>query len=135
MKPEVTGCETGPGFPGTGSTPIAGAGDRSLAGVDSRNDIREFLATRRARITPQQAGLATYGGRRRVPGLGREEGEQLAGGSVGYYNRLERGTLGGVSDSVLDAIARALQLDEAEHAHLCDLAANTMSRSRRPRAR
>jgi len=136
MKPELTGCVTGPGVPGNGSTPIAGAGNRSLAGVDSRNDIREFLATRRARITPQQAGLATYGGRRRVPGLRREEVALLAGVSVDYYNRLERGNLGGVSDSVLDAIARALQLDEAEHAHLCDLAraANTTSRTRRPRA-
>ena len=104
MKPELTGCETGPGIPGTGSTPIAGAGDRSLAGVDSSNDIREFLATRRARITPQQAGLATYGGRRRVPGLRREEVALLAGVSVDYYNRLERGNLGGVSDSVLDRV-------------------------------
>jgi transcriptional regulator with XRE-family HTH domain len=104
--------------------------------VDSSNDIREFLATRRARITPQQAGLATYGRRRRVPGLRREEVALLAGVSVDYYNRLERGNLGGVSDSVLDAIASALQLDEAEHAHLCDLAgaAHTTSRARRPRS-
>src|SRR6202043_1964245 len=114
MKPEVTGCETGPGFPGNGSTPIAGAGDRSLAGVDSRNDIREFLATRRARITPQEAGLATYGGRRRVPGLRREEVAQLAGVSVDYYNRLERGRNPHVSDAVLDAVARALPPDEVE---------------------
>src|SRR5258705_8507117 len=64
---EFTEHETGPGFPCNGSTPITGAGDRSLAGVDSSNDIREFLATRRAKITPQQAGLATYGGRRRGP--------------------------------------------------------------------
>src|SRR6202140_1698889 len=135
MRPELTGCETGPGVPGTGSTPIAGAGNRSLAGVDSRNDIREFLATRRARITPQQAGLASYGRRRRVPGLRREEVALLAGVSVDYYNRLERGNLGGVSDSVLDAIPRPLQLDEAEPGHLCDLAraANATSRTRRPR--
>ncbi|MDH6293067.1 helix-turn-helix transcriptional regulator [Rhodococcus opacus] len=100
--------------------------------MDSRNDIREFLASRRARITPQQAGLATYG-RRRVPGLRREEVAMLAGVSTDYYARLERGTLTGVSDSVLDALARALQLDEAEHAHLYDLAhaANTTPRTRR----
>ena len=135
MKPELTGSVTGPRIPGNGSTPIAGAGDRSLVGVDSGSDVREFLATRRARITPQQAGLATSGGRRRVPGLRREEVALLAGVSVDYYNRLERGNLSGVSDGVLDAIARALQLDEAEHAHLCDLArtASTTSRTRRPR--
>jgi transcriptional regulator with XRE-family HTH domain len=100
--------------------------------VDSRNDVREFLATRRARITPQQAGLATYG-RRRVPGLRREEVAMLAGVSTDYYAQLERGNLAGVSDSVLDAIARALQLDEAEHAHLHDLAhaANTTPHTRR----
>lgn len=100
--------------------------------MDSKSEIREFLATRRARITPQQVGLATYG-RRRVPGLRREEVAVLAGVSTDYYAQLERGNLTGVSDSVLDAIARALQLDEAEHAHLHDLAhaANTSSPTRR----
>ena len=100
--------------------------------MDSRNDIREFLATRRARITPQQAGLASYG-RRRVPGLRREEVAVLAGVSTDYYAQLERGNLTGVSDSVLDAIARALQLDDAEQAHLHDLAraANTTPHTRR----
>ena len=100
--------------------------------MDSRNEIREFLATRRARITPQQAGLATFG-RRRVPGLRREEVAMLAGVSTDYYARLERGNLTGVSDSVLEAIARALRLDEAECAHLHDLAraVNTTSRARR----
>jgi transcriptional regulator with XRE-family HTH domain len=100
--------------------------------VDSKNDIREFLATRRARITPQQVGLATYG-RRRVPGLRREEVAVLAGVSTDYYAQLERGNLSGVSDSVLDAIARALHLDEAEYAHLQDLAraANTTPHTRR----
>jgi transcriptional regulator with XRE-family HTH domain len=100
--------------------------------VDSKNEIREFLATRRARISPQQAGLATYG-RRRVPGLRREEVAVLAGVSTDYYAQLERGNLTGVSDSVLDAIARALRLDEAEHAHLHDLAraANTTPHTRR----
>jgi transcriptional regulator with XRE-family HTH domain len=100
--------------------------------VDSKTDVREFLATRRARITPQQAGLATYG-RRRVPGLRREEVAMLAGVSTDYYARLERGNLAGVSDSVLEAIAEALHLDEAERAHLHDLAraANATPRTRR----
>jgi transcriptional regulator with XRE-family HTH domain len=100
--------------------------------VDSKNETRQFLATRRARITPQQAGLATYG-RRRVPGLRREEVAVLARVSTDYYAQLERGNLSGVSDSVLDAIARALQLDEAEHAHLHDLAraASTTPHTRR----
>jgi transcriptional regulator with XRE-family HTH domain len=101
--------------------------------VDNRNDIREFLASRRARITPERAGLPNYGGHRRVPGLRREEVALLAGVSPDYYTRLERGNLGGVSDSVLDAICRALQLDEAERAHLTDLAraSNTPARARR----
>jgi transcriptional regulator with XRE-family HTH domain len=101
--------------------------------VDNRNDIREFLASRRARITPVQAGLPAFGGVRRVPGLRREEVAMLAGVSPDYYIRLERGNLTGVSDSVLEAIARALQLDEAEHAHLYDLAraSNTTLRTRR----
>jgi transcriptional regulator with XRE-family HTH domain len=101
--------------------------------VDTRKDLREFLATRRARITPQQAGLPTYGGHRRVKGLRREELALLAGVSVEYYTRLERGNAGGVSDSVLEALVRALQLDEAERAHLFDLtrAANAAARIRR----
>ncbi len=91
--------------------------------MDSRNEIRDFLTTRRAKITPEQAGLPTYGGGyRRVPGLRREEVALLAGVSVDYYTRLERGNLAGASDSVLEALARALQLDEAERAHLFDLA-------------
>jgi transcriptional regulator with XRE-family HTH domain len=84
--------------------------------------VREFLTSRRARVTPEMAGLPAFGGHRRVPGLRREEVALLAGVSVDYYNRLERGNLAGVSDSVLDAVARALQLDEAERAHLHDLA-------------
>jgi transcriptional regulator with XRE-family HTH domain len=90
--------------------------------VDNRNEIRQFLTSRRARITPEQAGLPTYGGNRRVAGLRREEVALLAGVSVDYYTRLERGNLGGVSEGVLDALARALQLDEAERGHLFDLA-------------
>ena len=89
--------------------------------MDARSEIREFLTSRRARITPEQAGLASFGPRR-VPGLRREEVAVLAGVSAPYYTRIERGDLKGVSDSVLEAIARALELDEAEHAHLFDLA-------------
>jgi transcriptional regulator with XRE-family HTH domain len=101
--------------------------------MDNRNEIREFLASRRARITPQQAGLPALGGARRVPGLRRGEVAMLAAVSVEYYTRLERGNLAGVSEDVLEAISRALQLDEAERAHLFDLAraARTSSRPRR----
>jgi transcriptional regulator with XRE-family HTH domain len=90
--------------------------------VDNRADIRDFLATRRAKITPAQAGLPPGGGRRRVPGLRREEVAVLAGVSTDWYIRLEKGHISGVSDDVLDAVALALQLDEAERLHLFDLA-------------
>jgi transcriptional regulator with XRE-family HTH domain len=102
--------------------------------VDTRSEIREFLTTRRARITPEQAALRAYGGaKRRVPGLRREEVALLAGVSVDYYTRLERGNAAGVSESVLEALARALQLDEPERAHLFDLArgAHAVPRTRR----
>jgi len=90
--------------------------------MDNGNEMRDFLASRRARITPEQAGLPAYGGNRRVAGLRREEVALLAGVSIDYYTRLERGRAPGASDSVLEGIARALQLDEAERAHLFDLA-------------
>jgi transcriptional regulator with XRE-family HTH domain len=90
--------------------------------VDNRDEVKAFLSTRRAKLTPEQAGLAHYGRNRRVTGLRRSEVADLAGVSVEYYARLERGNLSGVSESVLDALARALQLDEAERAHLADLA-------------
>ncbi|MFI5896311.1 helix-turn-helix transcriptional regulator [Actinoplanes sp. NPDC051513] len=90
--------------------------------MDHRSEARDFLTTRRARITPERAGLPAYGGNRRVAGLRREEVAMLAGVSVDYYTRLERGNLSGVSESVLEALARALQLDDAERAHLFDLA-------------
>jgi transcriptional regulator with XRE-family HTH domain len=90
--------------------------------VDNRSDIRDFLASRRARITPEQAGLLPGGGRRRVPGLRREEVAVLAGVSTGWYERLEKGHIVGVSEDVLEAVARALQLDEAERLHLFNLA-------------
>jgi transcriptional regulator with XRE-family HTH domain len=89
--------------------------------VDAKGEIREFLTSRRAKLTPDEVGLTSYGPRR-VPGLRREEVAVLAGVSVPYYTRLERGNLSGVSESVLEALARALQLDEAERAHLFDLA-------------
>jgi transcriptional regulator with XRE-family HTH domain len=93
--------------------------------VDARQEIRDFLVSRRARITPEAAGLPAYGRNRRVSGLRREEVALLAGISVEYYTRLERGNANGASEDVLDAISRALQLDEAECAHLVDLARAT----------
>ena len=100
-------------------------------------EVREFLVSRRARLTPAAAGLPVYGGNRRVPGLRREEVALLAGVGVDYYSRLERGNLHGVSDTVLHAIASALRLDEAERAHLLDLseAANASPGSRPNRRR
>jgi transcriptional regulator with XRE-family HTH domain len=90
--------------------------------MNTANEVREFLTSRRAKITPQRAGLPLYGRQRRVSGLRREEVALLAGISVEYYTRLERGNARGVSDDVLEAVSRALQLEEAEHAHLLDLA-------------
>ncbi|EFL38092.1 helix-turn-helix transcriptional regulator [Streptomyces griseoflavus] len=101
---------------------------------DVAAEVREFLRTRRARLTPQQAGLPVYGGQRRVTGLRREEVALLAGMSVDYYVRLERGNLSGASDSVLEALAHALQLDEAERTHLYDLARTATPSGRRPTA-
>ena len=89
--------------------------------MDNRNEVREFLVSRRAKVRPDQVGLPP-GANRRVPGLRRSEVAALAGMSVEYYSKLERGALAGASSSVLDAICRALQLDEAERAHLFNLA-------------
>ncbi|WP_062516370.1 helix-turn-helix transcriptional regulator [Demequina gelatinilytica] len=106
--------------------------------MTTRDEVREFLVTRRARVTPEMVGLPP-GGSRRVPGLRRGEVAILAGVSVEYYTKLERGDLRGVSDEVLEAIASALRMDEAERSHLFDLArtANVGTRPRRrpaPRA-
>jgi transcriptional regulator with XRE-family HTH domain len=90
-------------------------------GIDNRSEVRAFLTSRRAKVSPEQAGIPAYGSRR-VAGLRRGEVAALAGVSVEYYTRLERGNLAGVSDSVLDALARALQLNDTETAHLHQLA-------------
>jgi transcriptional regulator with XRE-family HTH domain len=102
--------------------------------MDNRAQVREFLTSRRERISPAQAGLPAYGGgNRRVKGLRREEVALLAGVSIDYYVRMERGNLAGASDSVLDRVANALQLDEAERAHLLDLARASQPSSPRQR--
>src|SRR4051794_3896099 len=110
----------------TGSAPLrtdslaAGPGP-TVVGMDNRADVREFLMTRRAKVTPDAAGVIG-GSNRRVPGLRRSEVAALAGLSVEYYAKIERGAIDGASDQVLDALARALQLDDAEREHLTDLA-------------
>ncbi|WFP16163.1 helix-turn-helix domain-containing protein [Citricoccus muralis] len=101
--------------------------------MDNKADVREFLTSRRAKVTPQQVGLPG-GSNRRVPGLRRSEVATLAGVSVEYYTKLERGALGGASPEVLDALARALLLDDAERSHLFDLA-QASSPTARPRRR
>lgn len=102
--------------------------------MDTPNEVREFLTTRRARITPQQAGLPDFNLRRRVPGLRREEVALLAGMSVEYYIRLERGNVKGASEAVLESLVRALQLDDAERNHLYDLV-RAANEGAAPRAR
>jgi len=102
--------------------------------MDNRAQVREFLTSRRERISPAQAGLHAYGGgNRRVKGLRREEVALLAGVSIDYYVRMERGNLAGASDAVLDGVASALQLEEAERAHLFDLARASQPPSPRQR--
>ncbi|MDF1486991.1 helix-turn-helix transcriptional regulator [Tessaracoccus sp. HF-7] len=90
--------------------------------MEMKDEVREFLVARRASVTPEQAGLTRYDDDRRVPGLRREEVAQLAGVSTDYYTRLERGNIRGASDSVLEAIARALRLTDVEREHLFRLA-------------
>ncbi|MBD3943796.1 helix-turn-helix domain-containing protein [Microbacterium sp. NEAU-LLC] len=104
--------------------------------MDNKAEVREFLMTRRARVSPEAAGMAS-GSNRRVAGLRRSEVAMLAGVSVEYYAKLERGAIAGASASVLDAVARALQLDDTERAHLLDLAraADGIPTSGRPRRR
>src|SRR5438270_6500626 len=105
--------------------------------MDRRAEIREFLVSRRAKVSPDEAGVYVPEGEvRRVPGLRREEVATLAGVSVDYYTQLERGDLGGASDSVLNAIARALQLNDVEREYLFEMArtatASKASQGRRP---
>ncbi|MFE7508075.1 helix-turn-helix transcriptional regulator [Promicromonospora sp. NPDC057488] len=103
--------------------------------MSTKDEVRDFLVSRRANVTPQQAGIPSFG-ERRVPGLRREEVALLAGVSLDYYTRLERGNIRGASESVLDAIARALQLSDPEREHLFDLArtapASAAGRTRKP---
>ena len=104
--------------------------------MDTKREIQEFLTSRRGRITPEQAGVRSYGsGPRRVSGLRREEVASLAGVSIAYYTKLERGDASGVSDAVLEALSRALQLNDPERVHLFDLvrAQQPVPRSRRRR--
>ncbi|MET4158861.1 helix-turn-helix transcriptional regulator [Agromyces sp. PvR057] len=103
--------------------------------MDIHGDLSEFLTSRRAKLSLEQAGLPDYGGRRRVPGLRREEVALLAGMSAEYYKRLERGNATGVSEGVIDGVSRALQLNEAEHSHLSELirTANAGAHPRRRR--
>jgi len=113
---------------------LPGCPARSYDGrVNIKDDVREFLTTRRGKVTPEQVGLPTFGEHRRVPGLRREEVALLAGVSADYYTRLERGNLAGVSEQVLEALARALQLDEAERTHLFHLARAAAGPVRRTR--
>jgi len=113
---------------------VAGNDNPDVRG-DVRGQIRAFLSTRRAKITPEQAGLPVYGGaRRRVTGLRREEVALLAGISSEYYTRLERGNATGLSEGVIDGLTHALQLDEAERAHLLDLL-HAAATTRPPRRR
>src|SRR5918999_4075402 len=100
--------------------------------MSKKDDVREFLIPRRANVTPEQAGIPDTGGERRVPGLRREEVAMLAGLSTDYYTRLERGRIRGASESVLNAIARALRLDDVERAHLFDLARATPAAPQAP---
>ncbi|PWH05077.1 transcriptional regulator [Brachybacterium endophyticum] len=100
--------------------------------MDPTTELREFLVARRGRVRPEETGLPAFGTNRRVAGLRREEVALLAGISVEYYTRLERGRVGSVSEEVLDGVARALQLGEIETEHLHRLVRATGARPRRP---
>lgn len=95
------------------------------------SELGEFLSTCRARVSPDQVGLEQEPTRRRVPGLRRDELARPAGVSVDYYTRLEQGRSRSASADVLDALAGALRLDEAERQHLFDLARPESARRKR----
>ncbi|MFF4956762.1 helix-turn-helix domain-containing protein [Streptomyces sp. NPDC001222] len=114
--------------------PVQTPGAQAVQALDRRAELSEFLRTRRARLQPEDVGLPVFGRHRRVPGLRREELAQLAGVSVAYYTRLEQGNGRNVSAEVLDAIARALRLTDAEHAHLTHLA-KPKAHKKKPSAR
>ncbi|GAB2497631.1 helix-turn-helix transcriptional regulator [Promicromonospora xylanilytica] len=124
---------------GSGGTSHPARGGTYRGAMSTKDEVRDFLVSRRANVTPQQAGIADRGGERRVPGLRREEVAALAGVSLDYYTRLERGNIRGASQSVLGAIARALRLDDAEREYLFDLSRTTsrgapaaVARARKP---
>lgn len=102
--------------------------------MDRSSELAGFLRSRRARITPDRAGLAEDGRARRVPGLRRDEVARLAGVSTEYYTRLEQGRAGTPSPEVVEAIARTLQLDPAEREHLTDLLVRPTPARRTPSA-
>lgn len=103
--------------------------------MDNKREAQQFLTAARGRLSPERAGVAVFGGERRVPGLRREEVAHLAGVSTDYYTKMERGDLSGVSEGVLLAVARGLLLDEAETTHLLNLARASTGRARRRRTR
>src|SRR5690348_1997778 len=135
MQPRCGRAWEGGSIGGTGSTPLRWTSRRTVFDVDNRAEIREFLASRRAKVSPEQVGLPAGGGKRRVPGLRREEVAVLAGVSTDWYTRLEKGHIGGVSEDVLDAVARALRLDDDERSYLFDLARSARHASRTPSRR
>ncbi len=130
--PSQNPAETTLAVPTTGSTTLGRTAARILVGMDQRTELSDFLRSRRARLQPEEVGLTPYGGRRRVPGLRREELAQLAGVSVAYYTRLEQGRGQNVSSGVLEAIAGALRLTAAERDHLTHLVNPCVKKTRRP---
>lgn len=130
----IRAAQGDPGERGTARASFSDPERPIVVGMDNRAEVRDFLATRRDRVAPEEVGLPA-GANRRVKGLRRSEVAALAGVSVEYYTRIERGSIAGASPEVLDAIARALCLDDAERAHLFDLAHAASPVARPPRRR
>lgn len=126
--------EPRPGSPWFAGTYFGAEATRNLEDMDTRAEISDFLTSRRARLSPENAGVPLYSGNRRVPSLRREEVAHLAGVSVDYYARLERGKIAGASREVVEAVARALQLDVDEREHLFNLVQITRRRSPRTKS-